>query len=197
MLCPVFGIGIPDVTFMSVGTTASTASVASTLDVGDVVVGFTMNSGAAERPISNAGATAFTGDASPSATSAGAAGWYVAAGDDPATTCSGGTTTRFQIFGWRLATKITGAHLDVVSGTSITIPAIAHTRSGGIPFVSIMSETAGLTVSADSLGLGSVDSTNVTGASRHFWAGVPSSGYAGGTLTVDSGEWWVIFGIAE
>jgi hypothetical protein len=179
------------------GGDVDTVNFANSLP-GDLIIGFTMEDTASARPISNSGASAFAGASSPSATSAGNAAWFLAATAALDVTCSGGTALRFQRFGWRGARKLYGHAIQVATGTLFTIPAVKNLRHGGRFFVSTMTETASRTVSDDSLGLGTVQSSNTTGASRHRWYGPPSvASYPGGTFTLSSSaECWTIYGWA-
>jgi hypothetical protein len=187
------------VAFVTVGTgpDLDTANFAA-IKAGDVEIGFTCNFTASARPISNAGAIAFTGATSPSATSAGNAGWIIAPADATPMTCSVATASRFQVFGFTGARSLYGAAIQVVTGTAHTIPAVKPPRHGGRFFVSTISETAGRTVSADNLGLGAVNSSSISGVSRHQWVGPPTlASYPGGNFQLNlSAECWTIYGWA-
>jgi hypothetical protein len=179
------------------GGSVDTVSFATSL-TGDVVIGFTHNFTASARPISNAGAVAFTGASSPSATSAGDAAWFLAPSDAVDVTCSVAAASAFQRFGYRGARKLYGAAIQLVTSDTITIPAVKSLRHGGRFFVSTMSETASRTVSSDDLGLGTVQASSTSSFSRHRWIGPPNiASYPGGSLTMSaSAEWWTIYGWA-
>jgi hypothetical protein len=187
------------VAFVNGGSTGDADTVAFPISLtGDVIIGFTCNFTASARPISNSGASAFAGASSPSATSAGNAAWFRAPSDAIDVTCSVNTASRFQIFGYRGASKLYGHAIQVDTGTVFTIPAVKSLRHGGRFFVSTITETAARTVSSDDLGLGTVQSTNTSGGSRHRWIGPPSlASYPGGSFTLNSSaECWTIYGWA-
>lgn len=176
---------------------ATTASSATTGPVsgqadGDLLIGFTMNSASGQRPIDTAGVTTIAN--SNSATSSACSGWLLGAAAT-AITCSGGSATRIQSIAFKGARTIKGAAQSTVTGTGITLPAVKGFKHGGWYFFSMMSETAGISVSVDSAGLGTAKSSATSGASRHLWAAQVHS-YAGGSLTMSgSAEWWYVYGI--
>jgi hypothetical protein len=179
----------------SVGSSVATLG-ASWVD-GDLVIGFTMNSTANARPITCPSGTQTTiaGATSPSATSAGNAGWFVAKAADTSVDAPDGTATRFAAAVFRGAKLFKGAML-VATNSTITIPAVKGLRHGGIVFVMIQSETASLTISTDNMGV-DFGSSNTTGTTRHRWTSTSAQpSYAGGNVILSgSGEFWAVYGI--